>query len=407
MNDLKLSLIFGVMSRVITFLNQMLSVPLIITLIGLNEFTKYNVMTAGVAWLITLGGCLLPSIIGDIARACLDEDNDTISKKISSALALMFTFCLIVVIIYSIGFYSLSIDAHVILLFSLIIVFASTAESIRQGLGQNYKNSIYNGIANLLSLLGIVIFYFLKIKTSLLMVLVITLGSVAFLKLINLLPLLIFFRLRNIDFSNCKDMLVKALGFILISIAYYCNTAGMVTILGLNNYHEITNFIILQKIILIIMGVIVMVRNPLWAVIAKLKYKGGDREILNGFNKCLKIYFLCSPLIFLILNFGLNPFLKIWAKGVNIDQLTISIYSIYIIIMMFSYINSILYYGLEVFSKVSKFLICEAVLNVIFILVLSRTGAPLYTIFIVMICTSLFISLNVYNLIKRTCTNVI
>ncbi|MEX9251078.1 hypothetical protein [Pseudenterobacter timonensis] len=406
MNDLKLSLVFGIFTRVITFLNQILSVPLIITLIGLSEFTRYNVMTAGVAWLITLGGCLLPSIIGDIARACLDKDDETISKKVSSAFALMFTFCLIVVLVYSIFFSTLSIDTHAILFFSIIIIFASTAESIRQGLGENYKNSIYNGIANLLSLVGIFTLYFLKVKTNLLIILCVTLGSVAFLKLINLLPLLQYFNLRNIKFNHCKDMLVKALGFIMISVAYYCNTAGMITILGYTKYDAITDFVILQKIILIIMGIIVMVRNPLWGVIAKMKYKGGGAEIMNGFNKFLKIYFLFCPIIFITLYFGLNPFLALWAKGLSIDQLTITFYSLYILIMMLSYINSILYYGLEIFSSVSKLLIIEAVVNIVCVFILSKTGAPLYIIFIVMLCTSLSVSSIVYNLIKRTCANV-
>ena len=37
--------------------------------IGINEFTRFNVITAGIAWLITVGGCLLPSLVGDISRA--------------------------------------------------------------------------------------------------------------------------------------------------------------------------------------------------------------------------------------------------------------------------------------------------------------------------------------------------
>ena len=40
MNDLKLSLIFGTLSRVITFVNQVLSVPLTIAIIGINELLK-------------------------------------------------------------------------------------------------------------------------------------------------------------------------------------------------------------------------------------------------------------------------------------------------------------------------------------------------------------------------------
>ncbi|HHF8074325.1 TPA: hypothetical protein ACPTXX_003026, partial [Escherichia coli] len=100
MNDLKLSLIFGTLSRVITFVNQVLSVPLTIAIIGINEFTRFNVITAGIAWLITVGGCLLPSLVGDISRAKEDHNDIMISEKISSALTVMVIFIITVMIGY-------------------------------------------------------------------------------------------------------------------------------------------------------------------------------------------------------------------------------------------------------------------------------------------------------------------
>jgi len=406
MNDLKLSVIFGILSRIITFMNQILSVPLIITLIGLKEFTKYNVMTAGIAWLITLGGCLLPSIVGDIARAKSDKNGQVISQKVSSSLALMFLFCSFIAVSYFIGFRKLSIEAHTILFFSLVIVFASTSESIRQGLGENYKNAIYNGIANLLSLIGVLSLYTFKIETNLLAIIILTLGSIMILKILNLIQLLRFFDINNVDFMSCKDMVIKALGFILISIAYYFNTAGLISVLGINAYKYITEFIVLQKIVLIIMGVVVMIRNPLWSIIVKLKHEGGGRNILKAFNKFLYIYMLMTPVIFIMLYYTVRPFVNVWAKGVTIDQATIISFSVYIVVVLFSYINSVLYYGLEIFNYISKVLIFEAVVNVIGVLFLSKIGAPLHSIFSLMIATSIIINLKVYLLIVRTCNNV-
>ena len=406
MNDLKLSVIFGILSRIITFMNQILSVPLIITLIGLKEFTKYNVMTAGIAWLITLGGCLLPSIVGDIARAKSDKNGQVISQKVSSSLALMFLFCSFIAVSYFIGFRKLSIEAHTILFFSLVIVFASTSESIRQGLGENYKNAIYNGIANLLSLIGVLSLYTFKIETNLLAIIILTLGSIMILKILNLIQLLRFFDINNVDFMSCKDMVIKALGFILISIAYYFNTAGLISVLGINAYKYITEFIVLQKIVLIIMGVVVMIRNPLWSIIVKLKHEGGGRNILKAFNKFLYIYMLMTPVIFIMLYYTVRPFVNVWAKGVTIDQATIISFSVYIVVVLFSYLNSVLYYGLEIFNYISKVLIFEAVVNVIGVLFLSKIGAPLHSIFSLMIATSIIINLKVYLLIVRTCNNV-
>ncbi|HBB2523583.1 TPA: hypothetical protein J9678_001963, partial [Escherichia coli] len=127
MNDLKLSLIFGTLSRVITFVNQVLSVPLTIAIIGINEFTRFNVITAGIAWLITVGGCLLPSLVGDISRAKEDHNDIMISEKISSALTVMVIFIITVMIGYIFFFGVMDNERNLLLIFSILILLFSTA----------------------------------------------------------------------------------------------------------------------------------------------------------------------------------------------------------------------------------------------------------------------------------------
>ncbi|HBA8529481.1 TPA: hypothetical protein J1158_003710, partial [Escherichia coli] len=122
MNDLKLSLIFGTLSRVITFVNQVLSVPLTIAIIGINEFTRFNVITAGIAWLITVGGCLLPSLVGDISRAKEDNNDIMISEKISSALTVMLIFIITVMIGYIFFFGMMDNERNLLLIFSILIL---------------------------------------------------------------------------------------------------------------------------------------------------------------------------------------------------------------------------------------------------------------------------------------------
>ncbi|MDE7983080.1 hypothetical protein OIF61_06765, partial [Escherichia coli] len=210
MNDLKLSLIFGTLSRVITFVNQVLSVPLTIAIIGINEFTRFNVITAGIAWLITVGGCLLPSLVGDISRAKEDHNDIMISEKISSALTVMVIFIITVMIGYIFFFGVMDNERNLLLIFSILILLFSTAENVRQGLGENYKNAIYNGCSNLLSLVIILGLAYFEIKTNLQMVIIVMFGSITFFKLLNLLPLMRYFSLKHITFDSCKGMLDKA-----------------------------------------------------------------------------------------------------------------------------------------------------------------------------------------------------
>ncbi|MBC9617861.1 hypothetical protein IBY30_08820 [Escherichia coli] len=406
MNDLKLSLIFGTLSRVITFVNQVLSVPLTIAIIGINEFTRFNVITAGIAWLITVGGCLLPSLVGDISRAKEDHNDIMISEKISSALTVMVIFIITVMIGYIFFFGVMDNERNLLLIFSILILLFSTAENVRQGLGENYKNAIYNGCSNLLSLVIILCLAYFEIKTNLQMVIIVMFGSITFFKLLNLLPLMRYFSLKHITFDSCKGMLDKATGFVFLSVAYYFNTAGLITVLNWLNYTKLTEFIILQKIILIVMGMVVMIRNPLWGVIAKMQYKGNSDLIIVNYRKVLRVYFYTAPLLVIISVLCIPFFLKMWAGGIVISYPDIIAFSIYLVSIVFSYINSVLYYGLELFNKISRILIVESIVNIICVLFVALMGLKLNMIFIVMTITSLFINYFISKIIKRTCKYV-
>lgn len=109
-----------------------------------------------------------------------------------------------------------------------------------------------------------------------------------------------YFSLKHITFDSCKGMLDKATGFVFLSVAYYFNTAGLITVLNWLNYTKLTEFIILQKIILIVMGMVVMIRNPLWGVIAKMQYKGNSDLIIVNYRKVLRVYFYTAPLLVII-----------------------------------------------------------------------------------------------------------
>ncbi|MDF6745749.1 hypothetical protein NLQ70_09520 [Escherichia coli] len=406
MNDLKLSLIFGTLSRVITFVNQVLSVPLTIAIIGINEFTRFNVITAGIAWLITVGGCLLPSLVGDISRAKEDHNDIMISEKISSALTVMVIFIITVMIGYIFFFGVMDNERNLLLIFSILILLFSTAENVRQGLGENYKNAIYNGCSNLLSLVIILGLAYFEIKTNLQMVIIVMFGSITFFKLLNLLPLMRYFSLKHITFDSCKGMLDKATGFVFLSVAYYFNTAGLITVLNWLNYTKLTEFIILQKIILIVMGMVVMIRNPLWGVIAKMQYKGNSDLIIVNYRKVLRVYFYTAPLLVIISVLCIPFFLKMWAGGIVISYPDIIAFSIYLVSIVFSYINSVLYYGLELFNKISRILIVESIVNIICVLFVALMGLKLNMIFIVVTITSLFINYFISKIIKRTCKYV-
>ncbi|EPK5515909.1 hypothetical protein MWS65_004693, partial [Escherichia coli] len=230
----------------------------------------------------------------------------------------MVIFIITVMIGYIFFFGVMDNERNLLLIFSILILLFSTAENVRQGLGENYKNAIYNGCSNLLSLVIILGLAYFEIKTNLQMVIIVMFGSITFFKLLNLLPLMRYFSLKHITFDSCKGMLDKATGFVFLSVAYYFNTAGLITVLNWLNYTKLTEFIILQKIILIVMGMVVMIRNPLWGVIAKMQYKGNSDLIIVNYRKVLRVYFYTAPLLVIISVLCIPFFLKMWAGGIVI-----------------------------------------------------------------------------------------
>ncbi|EFO2832084.1 hypothetical protein B6R18_26200 [Escherichia coli] len=95
-----------------------------------------------------------------------------------------------------------------------------------------------------------------------------------------------------------------------------------------------------------------------------------------------------------------------WAGGIVISYPDIIAFSIYLVSIVFSYINSVLYYGLELFNKISRILIVESIVNIICVLFVALMGLKLNMIFIVMTITSLFINYFISKIIKRTCKYV-
>lgn len=149
-----------------------------------------------------------------------------------------------------------------------------------------------------------------------------------------------------------------------------------------------------------------MIRNPLWGVIAKMQYKGNSDLIIVNYRKVLRVYFYTAPLLVIISVLCIPFFLKMWAGGIVISYPDIIAFSIYLVSIVFSYINSVLYYGLELFNKISRILIVESIVNIICVLFVALMGLKLNMIFIVMTITSLFINYFISKIIKRTCKYV-
>ncbi|EOX1528307.1 hypothetical protein ACPD0R_003429, partial [Vibrio cholerae] len=184
--DLRYSLIYGSLTRLITLVNQVVAVPLVIYIIGIDEFTDLNLLTAGVAWIFSLGGTLLPSLVGDITRAYHDAEIGEIKKIIFNSICCLILFTVCATLIFLVFFNgSFSDGLLLVFIISICNLIFSISDNIRIGLHQNYISNIYNGFSNLISLSLILLCYFFEIRIGLIEVIYITLGVPMLSKVLN------------------------------------------------------------------------------------------------------------------------------------------------------------------------------------------------------------------------------
>ncbi|MGL4754842.1 MAG: hypothetical protein ACRCXB_20930 [Aeromonadaceae bacterium] len=409
--DLKYSLIFGIISRIITLINQIFAVPLVIYIIGIEGFTKLNILTAGVSWVFSIGGTLLPSLVGDITRANHDSDLEKIYKVIFNSVFCLIIFSVLSTLFFLI-FFSDKANPELVFVFivSILNLVFSISENIRIGLHQNYKNNIYYGVANLISLLLVFFCYLCDFNIGLIGVIFITLGIPMLSKMCNFFALKSYMsiKLKYFDLIYQFDLIKKAVGFVFITMSYFLNTSGLILVAEIYNKSFIGEFIILQKFALITMGVIVMIRNPLWSLIYKEVHLGNQSIVYFKYRDVIKKYILVSPVFLLIGLLSINEVIYAWSSStVEMDKKTAIIFSIYLVVQGLSFINSVMYYGMELFNKIAVFLVLESAVNIsLFVMFNQWTFDSIMSfdidhLFFVMVTTSFIANVAIFNVIKE------
>lgn len=375
-------------------------------MIGIKQFGEFNVMTAGVSWLFSIGGSLLPSIVGDVTRANADNNRTKISIYFSSSIAVLLFFSLIstVIFLFLFGYKENTISA--IYIISILTFIFSVSDNIRQGLHENYINTLNNGISNLVVIVLVFSFYFYNIKTSILDIVLITLGSNLIFKFFNFL--LVWQRAKLsfylVDFKYCIKLIANAFGFVLLSLSYYINTAGILNVVNIYSKSDVGVFVLLQKISLILMGIIVMIRNPMWSMISKEIYIGGKVKVFETFRKILFIFIFISP-FFVVTSYYVMPFIIYqWSgKTVVMSVFLNSSFSFYLTLLAFSYINSVMYYGMELFNKISKFIVFDALFNLLSYTLILMLKFDIAYVYLSSSLSLIVLNFFIYQIIKGIC----
>lgn len=365
--DLKLSVFYGTAGRAITLANQILSVPLIIILIGLDSFNRFNILIASVSWFASLGGSLVPSLVGDITRANARSDLSMLTKHIVNVLITLTIFIALCSVIFSVVFWPPELDLIIVFALTLCILIFSVSDNIRQGTHETYKNSWFNGFANLFSVCLLYFAFITKQSLDVHHIALIMLGSTALFKLLNFI---LVKRHLSLDFSKsffdvilCKKIILSARYFVVIAISFYLTTGGLLTITNKFAPNELPYVIMLQKFTLTLMGIMVMIRSPLWSIIAKEIFQKNVHKVHLLYKKYFLILIALLLPIYIVVYFFTPSIVSLWTNyEVQVNPSYMCAFSFYFCAQTILYFNSIFYYGLEMFSEISLLLFFESVI---------------------------------------------
>lgn len=402
--DLTYSFFYGILARSATLLYQVVSVPLVIALLGNEGFNKLNVLTAGVSWMFSLGGALLPTVVGDISRATINKEKNRINSCIFTAMALLVGFALIATLLMAPILIKASKEYVLVYLLSLFTFVFSIAENYRIAVQENYKNNIFIFFSNLIPVLIIFAMYSEKYNPSIIEMIFLNIGCVLFFKSVNFLFVIkkIRFSTEYFDRSYSLKVIKQSYYFILLSLSFYLNTGGVLTVINKLSGEYISAFVVLQKLSLTLMGVVVMLRNPLWAKIAGDMHLGKGKEIAGQYSKILRWYLYCTPIIILVGIYLVPGTIYYWSgKTIIIESWVSFTFALYVTLQVIAYINSIVYYGCELFKEVSIVLLAESLLNIMMLTILTKFNGGLEYVFALMSLTTAISGLIINRIIMR------
>lgn len=370
---LKKAFTSSILSKVVSFVFQIISLPLLITLLGTSEFGKLAVMMAAVGWINLISGGISPYI----TRTLSTQKNKSFTYKVISGSRTIIVLgsilsCCIYLLFFSYlesKFNELVYPLTTMFLLSLLSLNFSIAESIRQGNMQQHVNNNFAMLSSLLSIVIIYVIYLLEVNEKFLFQLsVIAIYFPLFLsKLINYLLLDKRYFERGFLFYFVKETKLYKLIFsfmlanLMIQLSVIIVKTFSVFYLASSSVIEVAKMEIVFRFLLISGTFFAAIQMPLWPLISEAK-KLNDFDWLNKIKKMLIYGFGSYGLLLFILMFlyGEKVF-AIWlGDNAILSRVEIIFASLYFLSISLTQALIITLMGLGKFKIIGRALFVEA-----------------------------------------------
>lgn len=375
----------SMVSKVVSMVFQVISVPLLLSFLGAEGFGLYSTLVALFGWVFLISGGINPGITRIVARGGI---NAISQRFINTAKKINITLICFVIIVFAIlylfsdssTFYLFSYH-HVftMLLFCLPIIYYSLTDSIRQGMGEQHYNNLWASLATFISIIFIYLLSFSEFSTELAIHIVIF--AIYFPILVSKL-LNTFYLNRNKTVNLINDnlgerkqtfRLYKVLTFItlsnlLIQLSVIVNKSVVMVTMANFSLIDTAKLELVFRFFMLAGTFFATIQQPLWPMITQA-IKSKNNTWVEKIRNKLFVSFLFYSFILMIcvVLFGELAF-KVWSNGeFHFSELELSLMSIYFITIALNQACIVMLMGYGVFTFIGKALIIESIVLVFLI----------------------------------------
>jgi O-antigen/teichoic acid export membrane protein len=371
----------SLLSKLVSFIYQILSIPLLISMIGTHNFGLLAILMSIIGWVNILSGGVSPFVTKVISenKGLLEQQNVIAGSRtilVFGSFLLTAIFLIIGLFIYQ-YYQELVIPALVLFVISILTINFTIADSIRQGTKQQHINNLFMMCANITIIVSIFFTYQLPLAEQTLLPLAVIILYLPLLlsKIINFFTINKKFFIKGfyLPFKSNKLLFRNIYHFMLanfmIQLSVVIIKSFAIIYLGANDTFAAAKMEIIFRYLLISGTFFAAIQLPLWPLITEAKAKN-DLLWLKKVKVWLGLGFLLYGLgnFVIMINFGLSVF-ELWlGKSVLFTQQEIVLAGFYFLVISIVQAPVIILMGLGTFSYMGRILMAEALLFLTFIL---------------------------------------
>jgi O-antigen/teichoic acid export membrane protein len=372
----------SLLSKLVSFVYQIVSIPLLITMIGSNNFGLLAMMMSLIGWINILSGGVSPLVTKVVAEnhELIEQQNVIAGSRtilILGSIVLTVFFLIIGLYVYQ-DYKNVAIATLILFIISILIINFTIADSIRQGSKQQHINNFYMMSANITIIGSIYLTYQLPLAESLLLPLAVIVLYLPLLlsKMTNYFTINKNFLIKGcyLPFKNNRQLFGRIYHFMIanfmIQLSVVIIKSFAIMYLGSNDTLAAAKMEIVFRYLLISGTFFAAIQLPLWPLITEAKAMN-DQLWLKKVKIWLGLGFLACGLgnFVIMINFGLSIF-ELWlGESISFTQQEIVLAASYFLVISIVQAPVIILMGLGTFSYMGKILMAEALLFLAFVLI--------------------------------------